>query len=303
MENSDELQIEVPASMVPDLTEWGIEEVDAGVCLNTFENRRAIRENRATYMDVYTKKGEPTNYIQVITKEMREARLLTNKSSLLSDPQNVNSEYITGTELILSDEARMVAPMWVISATRHWEDVLDTRERGKPNFRPALASAPGRCRAKKSDGNRCANWHNGTTQVDSLCKIHLNRHSDEEFVPSILTKARNRLASATYGAVDGLEELALNATSEPVRLGAYKEILDRAGIRGGVEIDTNVNVNVQPAADTVKERLRILSEGQAIRAAIAERRESELTEEVAGEEEDGETEEIVYVPEVRENGK
>jgi hypothetical protein len=46
--------------------------------------------------------------------------------------------------------------------------------------------------------------------------------------------------------------------------------LDRAGVRGGVEIDTNVNVDVRPAAQIIAERLERLSSGalsEALRLA------------------------------------
>jgi hypothetical protein len=46
-----------------------------------------------------------------------------------------------------------------------------------------------------------------------------------------------------------------SAESEPVKLKAATEILDRAGIRGGVEIDAKVDVNIQPAAILINERL------------------------------------------------
>jgi hypothetical protein len=62
-------------------------------------------------------------------------------------------------------------------------------------------------------------------------------------------------------AVDKLEELMEFAESEPVKLKAATEILDRAGVRGGVEIDTNVNVDVRPAAQIIAERLERLSSG------------------------------------------
>jgi hypothetical protein len=50
-----------------------------------------------------------------------------------------------------------------------------------------------------------------------------------------------------------------NAESEPVKLKAATEILDRAGIRGGVELDTNVNIDVRPAASVIAERLNRLA--------------------------------------------
>jgi hypothetical protein len=53
-----------------------------------------------------------------------------------------------------------------------------------------------------------------------------------------------------------------NAASEPVRLKASTEILDRAGIRGGVEFDANVNVtDARPASSIIAERLARLSSG------------------------------------------
>jgi hypothetical protein len=49
-----------------------------------------------------------------------------------------------------------------------------------------------------------------------------------------------------------------SAESEPVKLKAATEILDRAGIRGGVEIDAKVDLNVQPAAEIILQRLNRL---------------------------------------------
>jgi hypothetical protein len=63
-----------------------------------------------------------------------------------------------------------------------------------------------------------------------------------------------------------LEDLMENAESEPVKLKAATEILDRAGIRGGVEIDTSVNIDVRPAAQVIAERLDRLAQG-AIQSA------------------------------------
>jgi hypothetical protein len=73
------------------------------------------------------------------------------------------------------------------------------------------------------------------------------------------------MQAAPY-AVDKLEELMEYAESEPVMLKAATEILDRAGVRGGIEIDSNVNIDVRPAADVINERLNRLAQG-AIHAA------------------------------------
>jgi hypothetical protein len=58
-----------------------------------------------------------------------------------------------------------------------------------------------------------------------------------------------------------LEDLMENAESEPVKLKAATEILDRAGVRGGIEIDSNVNIDVRPAASIIAERLNRLAAG------------------------------------------
>lgn len=51
-----------------------------------------------------------------------------------------------------------------------------------------------------------------------------------------------------------------NATSEPVKLKASTEILDRAGIRGGQEFDLTAKVvDERPAAQIIAERLERLA--------------------------------------------
>jgi hypothetical protein len=74
------------------------------------------------------------------------------------------------------------------------------------------------------------------------------------------------MQAAPY-AVDMLENLMENAESEPVKLKAATEILDRAGVRGGVEIDTTVNIDVRPAASVIAERLDRLHQGAIANAA------------------------------------
>jgi hypothetical protein len=53
----------------------------------------------------------------------------------------------------------------------------------------------------------------------------------------------------------------MTAESEPVQLKAATEILDRAGVRGGVEIETTLNIDLRPAADVIQERLARLTSG------------------------------------------
>jgi hypothetical protein len=64
-----------------------------------------------------------------------------------------------------------------------------------------------------------------------------------------------------------LEDLMENAESEPVKLKAATEILDRAGVRGGIEIDTTVQLDARPAATIIAERLERLALGAISTAA------------------------------------
>ena len=111
-------------------------------------------------------------------------------------------------------------------------------------------------------------WGSGRPKDDGLCRVHLRslKHKTSDDIE----RAREKLVQAAPYAVDKLEELMEFAESEPVKLKAATEILDRAGVRGGVEIDTNVTMDVRPAAQIIAERLERLSSGalsEAIRLA------------------------------------
>ena len=108
-------------------------------------------------------------------------------------------------------------------------------------------------------------WSTGRPKDDGLCRVHLrsmkNRPTDD------LERAREKLTQSAPYAVDKLEELMEFAESEPVKLKAATEILDRAGIRGGIEIDSNATIDVRPAAEIIAERLERLAVGAAAAAA------------------------------------
>jgi hypothetical protein len=72
-------------------------------------------------------------------------------------------------------------------------------------------------------------------------------------------RARARLTQAAPTAVDTLEELMNSAESEPVKLKAATEILDRSGVRAGFDIGGEVSVDVRPAASIIADRLQRLS--------------------------------------------
>jgi hypothetical protein len=252
-----DVQIDTPINLRPDLSLHGIEETDRGVCLDTFENRQALRRAKFNWLPVYALNGVPTGLIQALSPEMQsQQRLLSleEKIAILSEPDDKNSDYITGYGLLAESAADYIAPPWVLGATRAWAKQQNSGElaHGKKEL-----PLPKRCKAIKDDGIRCQLWSGGRGADDGLCRVHLgslrNKPTDS------VERARSRLTQATPSAVDTLENLMENAESEPVKLKAATEILDRAGIRAGIDINTDVTLDVRPAASIIAERLQRLA--------------------------------------------
>jgi hypothetical protein len=251
--------VEDPISILQDLSELGIEEVDRGICEDTFENRAILRKARLQWEPVYTSTGSSAALIKVRTAEStRERRLLSlaEKRPILSVPTDNNSDYLTGLDLIAEEASDYLVPPWVVHATRLY---MKEQETGHLNPKRQPLCQPHRCRHIKADGIRCMLWGSGRPKDDGLCRVHLRslKHKTSDDIE----RAREKLMQAAPFAVDKLEELMEFAESEPVKLKAATEILDRAGVRGGVEIDTNVNIDVRPAAQIIAERLERLSSG------------------------------------------
>lgn len=267
-----DVQIDTPINLRPDLSLHGIEETDRGVCLDTFENRQSLRRAKFNWLPVYALNGVPTGLIQAISPEMQsQQRLLSldEKVAILTEPDDKNSDYITGYNLIAESAADYIAPPWVLGATRAWAKQQNSGElaHGKKEL-----PLPRRCKAIKDDGIRCQLWSGGRGADDGLCRVHLgslrNKPTDS------VERARSRLTQATPTAVDVLEQLMDNAESEPVKLKAATEILDRAGIRAGIDINTDVTLDVRPAASIIAERLQRLATN-----AIEAQRRFEATQE------------------------
>ena len=235
------------------------------MCEDTYENRAALRRAHLNWDPVYDQMGAPTGLIVARSEEaMKERRVmsLAEKRPLLLDPTKNNSDYLTGLDLILEDSAIRVTPPWVIGATKAW---LEEQRNGGPSSpRRAPASLPHRCRIVKTDGIRCMLWSSGRVKDDGLCRVHLRtvRRPGAD-----IERARAKLVQSAPYAVDVLEDIMENGQSEPARLKAATEILDRAGVRGGVEVDVGVDVTVRSAAEIVQERLQRLALGAIHTAA------------------------------------
>jgi len=265
-EERAEYQIDEPLDLRPDLTLLGIEEVDKGVCEDTFENRQVVRRAKLNWDPVYSTNGVPTGLIRARSQQSTiERRILSlaEKRPIMVDPDNRNSDFLTGLDLIAESATDYLVPPWVIGATRLW--IKEQEEGGPRSQKRQPLALPHRCRQIKDDGIRCMLWSSGRVKDDGLCRIHLR--SVKHKTSDDIERARQKLQQAAPYAVDMLEDLMENAESEPVKLKAATEILDRAGVRGGIEIDSTVNVDVRPAASIISERLNRLAAGAIETAA------------------------------------
>lgn len=252
--------VDTPHDMRPDLSSIGLIEHERGVVEDTYENRSALRKAHLNWDPVYSQSGEPTGLIAGRSQEQTVGRRLLSlieKRPLMTDPTNNNSDYLTGLDLLVDEKACDITPPWVVGATRVWnKEQLDG---GPKSAKRAPAAMPHRCRQIKTDGIRCMLWSSGRIKDDGLCRIHLKtqRKPGED-----IERARKKLMQSAPYAVDILEELMETAISEPVRLKASTEILDRAGVRGGMDLNVGVELtDARPAHVIVAERLQRLAAG------------------------------------------
>lgn len=261
-----EYQIDEPLDLRPDLSQLGIEEVDKGVCEDTYENRQVLRRAKLNWDPVYSTNGIPTGLIRARSQQSTiERRLLSlaEKRPLLVNPDSNNSDYLTGLDLLAEEATDYLVPPWVIHATRLY--IKEQEDGGPKSEKRQPLAQPHRCRQIKDDGIRCMLWSSGRPKDDGLCRIHLR--STKHKTSDDIERARAKLVQAAPYAVDVLENLMETAESEPVKLKAATEILDRAGVRGGIEIDSTVNLDVRPAASVIAERLDRLAQGAIQTAA------------------------------------
>lgn len=246
---------ETPKDYRPDLSFYGIDEVDRGVCEDSYENRSILRVHRLSWQPIYDANGEITGNIEVLSPEMsarRSERNIEDRRVLLTDDRDLNSDFITEEALLIEEQSDILVPLWVIAATRTWIRIRETRKEN-PKAMPLIGGPPTRCRAIKSDGVRCLKWCTGRVTDDGLCTVHLGSKNNN--LTGAVARARQRAYQAAPTAVAILENMMESAESEQVKLKAATEILDRAGIRGGIEIEAKVEVSERPADDIIRERL------------------------------------------------
>lgn len=275
-----DLEIEAPPGLLPNLAEWGIEEIERGVCEDTAENRKAIRHQKAKYQTVFDANGMPTQYIQVITAEMYAMAQSLSKSDLLTDPDDYNSDYLSGVKLILAENSSELAPSWVLNTTRTYirqqDRIMELGADGELyKAQTRLVTVPTRCRITKSDGTRCWGWADGSSDLNGMCRVHARRAGGS---PSHGMSARqilrNRMDSAAPGMLEKLELLS-ESEDERIALTATRDYLDRAGFKAVEYTETKVEVTVNDAKELVADRLKKLKKGREEKAELLKQLKSQ----------------------------
>lgn len=268
-----DLEIEAPPGLLPNLSDWGIEEVERGVCEDTAENRKAIRQQKGQYRTVFDVNGEPTPYLQVITSEMYARAQSLSKSGLLTDPDDYNSDYLSGIKLLLAENSEELAPTWVLNTTKTYIRQQDRiKELGADGElfaqQTRLVNVPKRCSTVKGDSTRCWGWSDGSSDLNGMCRVHARR-AGKSPAHGMSTRQimRNRLDSSAPDILQKLEALT-DSEDKRIALTAMRDLLDRAGYKAVDYTETKVEVTVNDAAKTVADRLAKLKKGAEDKAEL-----------------------------------
>jgi len=113
------------------------------------------------------------------------------------------------------------------------------------------------CTALKKNGERCKRW---SIRGASVCISHGGKiPAVQKKAAAMVESARMRLMDLTDDAVDVLEELTRVGTADAIRLKAATEILDRAGVKGGMDVNVEVEHKFDPAAE-IADRLKQIAD-------------------------------------------
>lgn len=126
--------------------------------------------------------------------------------------------------------------------------------KGEPGWRGPTSNRPlptVRCTRIKKNGEQCKNRSIRGLGLDGgrgVCRIHGGQlPSVKAHANKIVQAARMELLNSVPDAVSQIVGLVQNSNDEKIILAAAKEVLDRAGVRGGVEIQVDVNQGASPS--------------------------------------------------------
>lgn len=131
-----------------------------------------------------------------------------------------------------------------------------------------------RCGFKDRGGHQCPKL---SLPGAVRCEEHGGDWLDPTHRQMLLLNSYARLVEASADAVDALVHVAVHGTREEARVMAAREILDRAGIRAGVDININLTGDAEgkSAAEQLLERLDSIAAGMTAREEIAPPRRDE----------------------------
>lgn len=239
----------------------GIDEVEPWICEDSYANRAILRSNKYMWETVTDEEGMPTSLIRAFSPEALVARrdsVWESRRPIMRDPSNRYSDYITADEYPLD----FPMPWWMQQRLRGW---FKQSDEGVPE--PERRPFPVRCETRRTDGTRCWNWA-PSPKKSPHCKQHLPWQESIDLANAQV--ARRRLLQVAPLAADALEDLVMNAAGEAVRLKAATEILDRVGVRGGMEIDAKIEVEQVDSASAIRAKLEQLAERAMLAAGPAE---------------------------------
>lgn len=118
-----------------------------------------------------------------------------------------------------------------------------------------------RCTFVRPDDTRCKNFGvrgTGFNGTPAMCFIHGGSLPNvKKKAEATLMAARMRLVQHVPTALEGLIDLSENASADAIKLKALTEILDRAGIKGGFDVNVEVQHGIS-AADEIGKKLSLM---------------------------------------------
>lgn len=289
----------------PDIASLGLEEVEPGYVLDALDNRLTLRMAGLQWKRepgiIQTEDGaeKGVTLLRVIDPEVEQTLIWERRKLLLVDPRNKNSPYLTGQDLLDDYSAIDLAPAWVVGSTkRSLATAAALEERAANPAAPPptgteltlAARMPERCHYVKTDGTRCWNWSPMLPGKKDLCQTHARVAGEIWYAERGLDEARRVIIEAAPNAAETLAFLMTEAKSENVRKDSANSILDRAGVRGGVDVTLDAHVTTRDASAEVRARLERLAETAArvIRAPGGELEDAVDAEIIDGETDEGE---------------
>jgi len=255
-----------------ELERYGFEEIEPYVVVDSSENRKRIRSLEGDWFweHVRDETHAPTGLIRVLTPSQMLARRDTvyeRRKDILVDPENAWSDYVEPDDYPMDADV----PYFIKERLSKWK-------RAAANGIPEEERQPfpRRCETIRHDETRCWNWASNPDKLPR-CKWHAGWVAEER--TKLAQYAKQRLLEMTPDAVDRLEWYAHNAEGEAVGLKATTEILDRAGVRSGFELEVSGEVEVKNQADEVRSKLDVLR----ARALAKHEREQQERERLAAE--------------------